>query len=379
MVRELLTYPLRDQADNRFYANIYNGMGKPSPMTYYMAKEGKAEELASSVARLFLGVRIECAQCHDHPFGKWKREEFWGQAAFFAGINRPRGQFNFAPLSEVNDRREMSIPNTERVAQAWFLDGKEPRWKFKVGARETLADWMTAPDNPYFAKALVNRVWAQLFGIGIVDPVDDMHDLHTPSHPELLDELAKEFIAHKFDLKFLLKAITASRTYQLSSQGTTEVRLFTRMPLKGLTSEQLYDSLLIVTGTRDFSPRRQPFFGGNTPRQEFMDKFGAQDRPTEYQTSIPQALTMMNNSLITSATHPDRGEVLGAVVNATFMSPKAKVETLFLAALSRKPTPPELDRCLKYVEKGGAGGNEKKALSDVFWALLNSTEFLFNH
>jgi len=379
MVRELLTLPLTEKADNRFYARLYNGQGKPNPMTFYMAKAGKAEDLAASVARTFLGVRIECAQCHDHPVGKWKREDFWGTASFFAGINRNLGENNFQPLSEVADRREMAIPNTERVASARFLDGKEPRWKFKVGARETLADWMTARDNPFLARALVNRMWAHFFGVGIVDPVDDMSDLHSPSHPELLDELAREFVAHDFDLKFLVRAITGSKTYQLSSTGDSDLRLFARMPLKGLTTDQLYDSLLVVTGTKENMDRRQRVFAMNTPRQDFMDKFATQDRPTEYQTSIPQALTLMNNKLIVDATHPERGEVLGAVANASFMSTKAKIETLFLASLSRKPTPEELDRLTRYVEKGGAASSEKKALGDVFWALLNSTEFLFNH
>src|SRR5207245_1014103 len=131
-------------------------MNVASPMAFFQAKEGKPEDIASASTRLFLGVRLECAQCHDHPFAKWSREQFWGQAAFFAGVRQGRNGI-YGALSELPDRRELVIPNTDpvRVVQATYLDGTEPRWKFKVNARETLADWMTAPENPFFARAAV--------------------------------------------------------------------------------------------------------------------------------------------------------------------------------------------------------------------------------
>jgi hypothetical protein len=384
MVRELVTLPVQNKQDNMFYQRFYNNQGPPTPEAFYQAKEGKPENLAASTARLFLGVRLECAQCHNHPFGKWTREAFWGQAAFFAGITRQRnGDFFLSPLSELSDKRELAIPNTERVAQARFLDGTEPRWKYRTSARVTLADWMTARENPFFARAMVNRMWAHFFGIGLVDPVDDMNDTHPPSHPELLDELSREFAAHDFDIKYLIRVITLSRTYQLSSElhgPQAEPQAFARMPVRGLTADQFYDSVLMAVGTRETMDRRQRLFSfGPGGRQDIMEKFASQDRPTEYQTSIPQALTLMNNQLIATATHPDRGQLLGAVVNSTFMSTEGKIETLYLAALARKPRSEELARMMAYVEKGGVSSNQKKALSDVYWALLNSTEFLFNH
>jgi hypothetical protein len=385
MARELVTFPMPGRENQMSFNNIYSGNGKPMPLAFYIAKEGKPEELAAHISRLFLGVRIECAQCHDHPFGKWKREEFWGQAAFFAGVGRPRGadQFFDFRFSEVLDRRELAIPNTDRVARARFLDGQEPRWKFKTSARVTLADWMTAPENPFFARAAVNRLWAQFFGIGLVDPVDDMNnDLHPASHPELLDELAREFVTHKFDLKHMIRAITLSRTYQQTSRtGPTppDLRLFARMPVKGLTADQVYDSLVTATGIRDGMSRQNRIYNFNTPRQEIMDKFASQERPTDYQTSIPQVLTLMNNRFIADACNPARGTILGAVTASSFMSTEGQIETLYLAVLSRKPRPEELSKLQRYVEAGGTSGNSKKALSDVYWALLNSPEFLFNH
>jgi hypothetical protein len=382
-VTELVTLPMNRNDQN----NVYYYGGGPSagsPLPFYFAKEGKPEDLAANVSKLFLGVRLECAQCHDHPFGKWTREQFWSQAAFFNEIKRPRMQqeFFFGPLSEVNDRREILIPNTDRVAQAKFLDGNEPKWKFKVGARKTLAEWMTAPENPFFAKAAVNRMWAHLFGIGIVEPIDDFNETNLPSHPELLEVLAKQFVAHQFDLKFLIRAITSSKTYQLQSTShasAPDARLFARMPVKALSAEQLFDNLCQATGIKDTTPRNQRAFAFQTPRSQFLEMFAAQEKRTETHTSIPQALTLMNNKLITDATHPDRGMVLGAITEAPFMTTAGRIEALFLAALSRKPTSLELEKMTRYVEKGGGTGVNKKGLSDVFWTLLNSTEFVVNH
>jgi hypothetical protein len=385
MVRELVSLPMATNPNMQQFYDPFSGGGDVSPISYYQIKQGKPEDLAASVGRLFLGVRLECAQCHDHPFGKWTREEFWSQAAFFAGMKGPKGDNNFfQPITEVSDRRELTIPNTDRVAQARFLDGKQPRWKFKVSARTTLADWMTAKDNPFLARAIANRMWAHFFGIGIVEPVDDLVDDNPPSHPEVLNLLAKEFVDHDFDLKFLARVITATRAYQLASAQAgppTDARQFARMPVKGLTAEQLFDSLSVASGYRDnmTAQMRLMQFGNQTPRTQFTERFSDQEKRIEYHTSIPQALTMMNNQLIADATHPDRGQVLGAVTSSGFMSTEKKIEALFLAALSRKPRPEEASRYLKYVEKGGVNDNPKKALADVFWALLNSTEFKFNH
>jgi hypothetical protein len=385
-VRAIVTLPLKNNPDGG-NNDFFNNNGPVTPVAFYQSKMGKPEDLAAGTARVFLGVRMECAQCHDHPFARWKRDQFWGQAAFFAGVRRPANDtgdfFIGTPLVELTDRREITIPGTERVAQPVFLDGKQPQWKYQASARATLAEWMTAKDNPFFARMAVNRLWAQLFGVGIVEPVDDFTDENKPSHPELLDELAHQFAAHDFDLKFLLRALTLSKTYQQSSvypgAKKPQTRLFASMPVKGLSSEQIVDSLIQATGNRD-NPRGEPnrFRRFNSPRSMLQQKFAAQEKRTEYQTSIPQALALMNNPLVATATHPEKGETLAAIANAPFMDTAGKIEALYLAALSRKPTREESSRLLAYVDKAGPSG-DKKALSDVFWALLNSTEFLFNH
>lgn len=379
MVRELLTLPMPSNGRGMNYGRQ---QGEPTPLAFYQSKQGKPENLAASTARLFLGIRLECAQCHNHPFGRWTREQFWGQAAFFGGIRSqgPNGIYN--PLSEASDRRELAIPGTERVAQARFLDGKEPPWRYKVSARKTLADWMTAPDNPFFARAAVNRLWAHFFGIGIVEPVDDLSDENKPSHPELLDELARQFVRHGFDFRFMIRAITLSKTYQLSSihpqANAPDVRLFAYMPVKGLSQDQLMESLSRTIGVAGLNAnQRRNFFD---PRQSsFPNKFVSQDRRTEYQTSIPQALALMNSKVISDATHPQRSQFLASVAHAPFLDTDAQIETLYLAALSRKPRAEELEKYRRYIAKGGASKDPKAALGDVFWALLNSPEFFLNH
>ena len=195
----------------------YGGGDNSSASAFYMVKEGKPENLAAATARLFLGARLECAQCHDHPFARWKREQFWGLAAFFAGLRTPQGQGFFGPISEVSDRREITMAGTDRVVQANFLDGSEPRWKYKTGPRTTLADWMTSAENPYFAKAITNRMWAQFFGRGIVNTIDDMHEGNVPSHPEVLQTLAGQFAANGFDLYYLNVMAGPVRRWQFTN------------------------------------------------------------------------------------------------------------------------------------------------------------------
>ena len=397
MVRELLTVPVGPQ-QGQF--PVPGGGQGANPSAFYIAKEVKPENVAAAASRLFLGVRLECAQCHNHPFARWEREQFWQFAAFFSGMRRQnRGDFA-VPGQETANRREIAIPGSKRTVQAKFLDGSEPKWKEKTTTRQTLAEWVTAADNPYFARATVNRFWQYFFGNGLVEPVDEMVGTDSkPSHPELLDELAKEFTAHRFDLRFLIRAITASRAYQLSSRRTDDrqddPRLFARMPLRGLTAEQIYDSVVQATGFDESRPRPRPQpmvfspFGGGA-REEFVNKFSEQHgKATDFRSSILQALILMNGKLIEDATSLRNSETLLAVADNPFMSTAERIETLYLAALSRPPKPGELRGMVKFVESAASEDSSaseaqrerryKEGLADVFWVLLNSSEFILNH
>jgi hypothetical protein len=388
IVRAILTTKVADDGAGARNRQAASRGREPSPLPFYVTKDVKSENLAASTARLFLGLRLECAQCHNHPFASWTRDQFWGYAAFFASLEKKAPEdASLDPIREQPDRREAAIPGTEKVVKAAFLDGSTPRFRPHEPARLTLADWMTSPDNPYFARAAVNRIWAQLFGIGLVDPVDDMGADNPPSHPELLDVLAKAFAEHGYDRKFLIRAITLCRPYQLTSHdagpgaSSDDPRLFARMRERGLTAEQLYDSLTQAIGltVEEARPGRLAVEMSSS-RGEFLEKFGHQDeRPTEAQTSILQALALMNGRTVAGATHVEGGATLSAVAEAPFLDTAGRIETLFLATLSRRPRREEAARLAAYVEGGGSAGDPRKALSDVFWALLNSPEFLLNH
>ncbi len=382
MVRELLTAKLGARSTA---ANPANGArAEPSPAGFFIAKEGKPENLAAGTARVFLGVRLECAQCHNHPFAKWKREEFWGLAAFFAGVSKQGPDDGFGAVREVANRRELAIPGTDKVVKAAFLDGAPLAWKAKVEAREVLADWVTSPKNPFFAKAAVNRVWARFFGSGLVDPVDDMGGDSVSTHPELLDMLAAEFVAHDYELKYLIRAIAATRAYGLTSAldrpEPTPPVLFSAMPVRGLSAGQLFSSLAQATGLRE-APANMYAGDDVGARGRFLELFANRDeKPTEVQTSILQALTLMNGGLVSGATSLAAGDTLAAIAEAPYLDTAGRVEELYLAALTRKPRAEESSLLVEYVEKAGPAPEARSAaLADVFWALLNGPEFKHNH
>jgi hypothetical protein len=367
-------------AENTPYDQMVREIIQPGgPAAFYQTRENKPENLAAATSRLFLGVKLECAQCHKHPFARWSREQFWGLAAFYSGLPQPR-QRGQAQVQPRPTGREIKIPGTEKVVRARFLDNKEPQWTDGMDPRMTLADWVTAADNPYFARAVVNRLLAYFFGVGLVDPVDELGDENPASHPELLDELARQFVAHRFDLKFLIQAIVNSQTYQRTSRvshpGQEDPRTFARMALRGMTAEQFFDSLAQATGYQEpAGPNR----GGIRGRTEFLTKFANPGgKSTEFRLSILQALALMNGKLVAGATDQEESQTLAAVLDAPFMDNAQRIETLYLATLGRPPSSGEAERLLKYVN-GGVDGNSRKALADLFWALLNSGEFILNH
>lgn len=372
-VQELIALPLDARQVAARPQTMAGEDDTTTPIAFYNAKEGKAENLAAATSRLFLGVQLECAQCHNHPFAKWSREQFWGLAAFYGGVTRQDGG-----LRELPNRREMSIPNTDRTVPATFLDDKEPAWQFKKSPRVTLAEWIVAKDNPFFAKAAVNRLWGLMFGVGIVDPVDDFNEKNLPSHPELLDSLAAAFVESGFDTKFVLEAICRSETYQRASTVTDpkqkDPRLFACFPVQGLTPEQLYDSLSVVVGTPLEGPGGNYLQANGSPKRQFLETFNRMGKPTETQTTILQALTLMNGGLVGDATTAKAGRTLSAILELPGQSPADRIETIYLTVLNRTPTKAELSRTEKYI----AGGKDDR-YADVLWVLMNGIEFRTNH
>jgi hypothetical protein len=397
LVRDLLTAPVGNGGYNPF---DLTGGGPPSAVAFYSAKEFKPESLAASTARVFLGVSVECAQCHNHPFNDWKKEQFWSFAAFYSGM-RSQQQMDFlVPGKEEAEQKEIKMPGTDKIVKARFLDDVEPQWQPKATSRATLAEWVTSPANPYFSRAMVNRTWAYLFGTGLVEPVDDMVGPQSGGkHGELLDLLSREFVAHKFDMKFLIRTLVSTQAYQLTSATNSTTRkaegqddvLFDRMPLRGLSGEQLFDSVAMATGYRDASGADDLLTvltgGGGSARSQFLSKFAQTGKATQSQTSILQALALMNGKVVADATSLERSETLSALLDAPFLSTSGRIEALYLATLSRMPTAKEVERLTRFVDDAvrrneGEAGRDRaysNALADVFWVLLNSSEFGINH
>ena len=369
IVREILTAKLNNR-------NMDSGIVPldSSPAAYYLAKERKPENLAAGVARVFLGIRLECAQCHNHPFSSWKREQFWSLAAFFAEVAPDGPEGAVTPLRDRNaaPRRELTIPGTTKVVKATHLDGSTPAWRPRADTRDILAEWVTSPDNPYFAKAVVNRVWARFLGIGLIEPVDELDGAASSELSGLLDELAGQFRAHGYNLKFLIRVLTATRAYNLSSalnQDESTTPMFASMPVRGLSPGQLFDSLTQATGAEP-----------GDARARFLELFASRDeRPVEAETTIIQALTMMNGSYIDGATNPVTSQVLGAIIKAPFLDTPGRIETLYLATLTRRPRPDELALLVQFVERRKTAPDQANALADIFWAILNGPEFHLNH
>jgi hypothetical protein len=388
MVRDILSAPLAAQFDPDSGTPVEG----PSPVGFLLANEQKPENVAASASRIFMGVKLECAQCHDHPFARWSKAQFWEMAAFFRDVEpRPApaaGAEQGAEKTSPLPPRAIRIPGTDTIVQAKFLTGDEPEWVKGTEPRSVLANWLTAKDNPYFARAAVNRLWAHFFGVGLIDPVDDEPTDENPvRHPELLADLSQQFVAHDYDIKYLIRAFTATKAYQRTSSQShasqADLRAFARMAVRGMTSEQVFDSIALATGFRENqnSSSGGPDALGNptTTRGDFLNRFAGQERATERQTSILQALALMNGRFVADATSLDRSSTLAAVADAPFMTFEQKIETLYLATLSRLPRPEETQRLGAYVSAGGPRGEARAALGDVLWALLNSSEFILNH
>lgn len=363
---------------------------KSGPLLFYTALKLDADLLAARTARVFLGMRLECAQCHDDPFEPWTQEDFWSYAAFFARISKPQAELEqVSTLMRVRDvdRGEVMYPDSDEIVPPRFLDGSQVDESPEAEARRhQLAKWLTSADNPYFARAAANRVWAHLTGRGIVDPVDGFGERNQPRSPELLNLLSGHFIQSGFDLRELFRTVALSRAYRLSSGAigaddtTAEERsdYFAQMNVKTLTAEQVYDCITVATmlvQTDGVAIERV----GNANREEFLAQFRTPGADaTEYQGGIPQALTLMNGTLIGDATGLASSGLL-KTLEAPFFNDDQRLEVLYLATLSRRPSTTEWELLRGYISERDSGTSVQEPLADILWALLNGAEFTMNH
>jgi hypothetical protein len=378
---------------------LFKKPGEPGSPNAFNAFNGtKPEEQTGSVARVFLGVKIECAQCHPHPFADWTKQQFWEFAAFFEPKSVKGGPNGY-------QRPEILIPGTKKTVKAKFLDGTEPPEATPEQPRFVLANWIATKQNPFFARATADHLWAQFFGVSLLEPLletqnakekekekgkdkDKEKEQSVITHPELLNLLTSELIAHDFDLKHLIRAIVYTEAYQRTSKSKSkdeeQLALFARMPIRALTADQLFDSFMVATNSKVEAQSYQPvpqFNPGGamySERNQFLLKWADTAKPIDASTSILQALHLMNSKFINDRIDPKNNSVLPVLAN-TNAGTKRQLETLFLMVLTRPPSAKELATLAPYVDSGGPTGDRAQAFADVMWALLNSSEFAVNH
>jgi mono/diheme cytochrome c family protein len=360
-----------------------------SAATNFYQSEEDVLKLTENVAQVFMGTRIQCAQCHNHPFDRWTMDDYYSFAAFFAQVKRkpaedPRERVIFDGGGEIQN------PVSKQNMEPKFLGGPKPEIKGR-SRREAVAGWLASPENPWFARNVVNIVWAHFTGTGIVEPVDDVRVSNPPSNPELLDALAEKFVSYNYDFRKLVRDICTSRTYQLSTRTNetngTDMRNFSHALVRRVRAEVLLDSIAQVTGTPSkfkglpLGARAVQIADGNTSNY-FLTTFGRASRATvcscevKMEPNLSQALHLLNGD--TTQQRIRQGKVVETLLQEE-KPPGEVISNLYLTILSREPTAVELEELLRAVGEGRKPAEVREILEDIFWALLNSKEFIFNH
>jgi hypothetical protein len=350
------------------------------------------DDLAETTAQVFMGVRLQCAKCHHHPFESYGQDDYYGLAAYFARIrtkgSQEFGLFGGEQVVYVAKGGDVFQPRSGKKMAPRPLNAKAA--DDPVDRRRALARWLTAKDNPWLAKNVANRYWGYLLGRGLVNPIDDLRETNPPSNPELLDALASEFVKGGYDLKNLLRLVLNSRVYQLSALPTPDNRLdttfFTHYTLKRLTAEQLLDAINLATGTTEKFPlqpagtRAISLPDTNYPSY-FLDTFG---RPLRAQAcecerssdpTLGQALNLMNGDVVNRKVAQQDGRLM-KLLRDPKLTDETLVRTLYLVTFHRPATDPEVAAATGLI---ASAPSRAVGAQDLFWGLLNSKEFLFNH
>ena len=391
-----------DQFVREILAATGTVIGNPPVAWYKRVKEPKQQQ--EDVAQLFLGVRMQCAQCHHHPFERWSQNDYYGLTAFFSQVGRKptatRGEdmifHKRGAATAVNNRTGAAVaPAALGTAIPAIAPDQDPRL--------LLADWMAAPDNPFFARALVNRYWKHFFRRGLIEPEDDIRDSNPPTNPELLAALEKHFIESRFDLRGLIRLMVSSSAWQLSSavlpDNVVDQQNYSRYYPRRLQAEVLLDAIDDLAGTRTDFPNLPPGTraialpdNSYNTASPFLRVFGRPENESVCEcergqsSSLSQSLHLMNAGDIRGklASGSGRAEQLAKAETTAAQ----KIEELYLVAFSRKPTPAELQTAVDYVisPQTDAAGNPidsaratREAFQDLVWALMNTREFMFNH
>ena len=384
-----------------------NGAGN-----YIMRYDRSPAVLTSHSSRLFLGLPMQCAECHDHKTEVWSQKDYYGIAAFFNGIeSKQKGYIETMDMAGNEKQMENFLITNEPRKSMWvermdtevaprFLGGTEYKGSL-TKKREALAQWMTDKSNPYFSRAIVNRVWKHFMGRAFVEPIDGFGEENPPTNPELLGWLAEDFVIYDYDLQHLMRTILNSEAYQRTSQtnknNKDDERYYSHAYVKPLSAEQFFHSLLQATGFERFQEiqmkganrqggkeRRDMLRDLERRKREHLQKFlflldnGEMEEIEAFNGTVPQALMMINGNMVNdSASHEARGSFVNYVLEK-WREPSDRLEYMYLNVLSRLPTAKEKTYFQRYMERS-LYRNKDLAYEDLYWVLLNSAEFSLNH
>lgn len=361
-----------------------------NPATNYFKLENDVKKRTENVAQVFMGTRIQCAQCHNHPFDRWTMDDYYGFAALFAQVRKKRAE---DPHEQIifDGGGQITHPVTKKSSIPQYLGMTDPADIRGKTRREAVAEWLTAKDNPWFARNVANIVWAHFFGMGITNPVDDVRISNPPSNPELLAALASKFVEYDYDFKKLVRDICTSRTYQLSSQtnetNKSDLTNFSHSLIRRLRAEVLLDVYAQVTETSNkfrglpLGARAVQIADGNTSTY-FLTTFGRATRQTvcscevKMEPNLSQALHLINGDAVHNRVR--NGRLVTKLLQES-KDPKAVINALYQRALGRAPTSTELIKLMETVNTAANDQERIEILEDIFWAVLNSKEFIFNH
>ena len=383
----------RNRPYDEFVRGIVAAAGEwqeaPAINWYWQSRDDQLHQVTADTAQVFLGVRLQCARCHHHPYERWGQQDYYGLAGFFTRLGRK--SFGEPPpyFASANVTTGEKNPLTGKTPEPKYLDGSEGKFTPEEDPRHALVDWMARPDNPFFARALVNRMWGHFLGRGLYHEVDDLRETNPPSNPELLDALAGDFIRHKFDVKHVIRTIVNSRVYQLSSEPTphnqNDRQNYARYYARRMPAEVFLDAIDQTTGTRsNFNGVSSNARAVDLPHEGFgsyfLDTFDRPRRVTSCEcerstgATLAQVLLLANSEEMESKIGSSNGRLARLLKEKK--SSRDIIEELYLTAYARPPTVAELQRTVNHVE---CQKDKRQALEDVLWAIVNTKEFMFNH
>jgi hypothetical protein len=383
----------RNRPYDEFVRGIVAAAGEwqdaPAINWYWQSRDDQLHQVTADTAQVFLGVRLQCARCHHHPYERWGQADYYGLAGFFTRLGRK--SFGepppyFAAASATTGEKD---PLTGKTPEPKFLDGPAGKFTPEDDPRHALVDWMARPDNPFFARALVNRMWGHFLGRGLYHEVDDLRETNPPSNPELLDALARDFVRHKFDVKHIIRTIVNSRVYQLSSEpapaNKNDRQNYARYYARRMPAEVFLDAVNQTTGSKGgFSGVSSNARAVDLPHEGFgsyfLDTFDRPRRVTSCEcerssgATLAQVLLLANSDEIEAKIAAGDGKLARLIKEKKPM--REVIDELYLTAYSRRPIAEESRRTLAHIERAD---NKQQALEDVLWAIINTKEFMFNH